>query len=52
MFKLSVITDEVSQELETACIKTDRVAPVLLPDYTDPQVRRRQLTSHYIGTLR
>jgi len=40
------------RELETAGIKTDRVAPVLLPDYTDPQVRKRQLTSHYIGTLR
>ena len=40
------------QELESAGIVTDRVSPVLLPDYTDPQVRKRQLTSHYVGTLR
>jgi len=40
------------RELDSAGIKTARVAPVLLPDYTDPQVRKRQLTSHYIGTLR
>ena len=40
------------EELDSAGIKTGRVAPVLLPDYTDPQVRKRQLTSHYIGTLR
>jgi len=32
------------RELETAGIKTDRVAPVLLPDYTDPQVRKRLQT--------
>lgn len=40
------------QELEAAGIVTNNVAPMLLPDYTDPQVRRRQLTSHYVGTLR
>ncbi len=40
------------KELEAAGIDTDRVAPMLLPDYTDPQVRKRQLTSNYIGTLR
>ncbi len=40
------------QELESAGIVTDRVSPMLLPDYTDPQVRKRQLTSHYVGTLR
>ena len=40
------------QELKSAGITTDRVSPVLLPDYTDPEVRRRQLTSHYVGTLR
>jgi succinate dehydrogenase/fumarate reductase flavoprotein subunit len=33
-------------------IKTDRVAPVLLPSYTPEDVRRRQLTAHYEGTLR
>jgi hypothetical protein len=30
----------------------DKVAPMLLPDYTDPRVRERQLTAHYVGTLR
>ncbi|UCB42518.1 MAG: FAD-binding protein [Dehalococcoidales bacterium] len=40
------------KELETTGVATDRVAPMLLPDYTDPEVRKRQLTSHYQGTLR
>jgi len=40
------------KELEDDGIVTDRVSPMLLPDYTDPQVRKRQLTSHYVGTLR
>ena len=40
------------KELEKAGIITDRVAPMLLPDYSNPKVRERQLTSHYIGTLR
>jgi len=40
------------QELEKAGIKTDRVAPMILPDYSNPNVRKRQLTSHYVGTIR
>ncbi len=40
------------RELEEAGIVTDRVAPMLLPDYTDPEVRKRQLTAYYVGTLR
>ena len=40
------------RELEKAGIITDRVAPMLFPDYTDPRVRQRQLTAHYVGTLR
>ena len=40
------------KELEEAGIITDRVAPMILPDYTDPKVRERQLTAHYIGTIR
>ncbi len=40
------------KQLEEAGIVTDRVAPMLLPDYTDPKVRERQLTAHYVGTLR
>jgi succinate dehydrogenase/fumarate reductase flavoprotein subunit len=43
---------EYHKELEAAGIVTDRVAPMLLPDYTDPKVRERQLTAHYVGTLR
>ncbi len=40
------------KELDDAGIDTDRIAPMLLPDYTDPEVRKRQLTAHYAGTLR
>jgi succinate dehydrogenase / fumarate reductase flavoprotein subunit/L-aspartate oxidase len=40
------------KELEEAGIVTDRVAPMILPDYTDPKVRERQLTAHYVGTIR
>lgn len=40
------------QELKKARIQTDRIAPVLLPSYTPEEVRKRQLTAHYEGTLR
>lgn len=40
------------KELEEAGIVTDRVSPMLLPDYSNPEVRKRQLTSSYVGTLR
>jgi hypothetical protein len=40
------------QELEEAGIVTNRVAPMLLPDYSNPEVRERQLTTHYVGTIR
>jgi len=39
-------------ELKKARIKTNRVAPVLLPIYTPDEVKKRQLTAHYEGTLR
>jgi succinate dehydrogenase/fumarate reductase flavoprotein subunit len=39
-------------EMKKAKIKTDRVAPVLLPLYTPDEVKKRQLTAHYEGTLR
>jgi succinate dehydrogenase/fumarate reductase flavoprotein subunit len=29
-----------------------RVAPMILPDYSNPDVRKKQLTTEYIGTLR
>jgi succinate dehydrogenase / fumarate reductase flavoprotein subunit/L-aspartate oxidase len=41
-----------NKELEEAGIVTDRVAPMLLPDYSNPKVRERQLTAHYLGTIR
>jgi len=40
------------KELEEAGIVTDRVAPMILPDYSNPEVRKHQLTSHYVGTMR
>ncbi len=39
-------------ELESEGITTDRVAPMLLPDYSNPEVRDRQLTTSYVGTVR
>lgn len=38
-------------ELKKARIKTDCIAPVLLPSYT-PEDVRRHLTARYEGTLR
>jgi succinate dehydrogenase / fumarate reductase flavoprotein subunit/L-aspartate oxidase len=40
------------RELEEAGVIPDRVAPMLLPDYSNPKVRERQLTAHYVGTIR
>lgn len=39
-------------EIKKAGIATERVAPVLLPSYTSEEVRKRQHTAHYEGTLR
>jgi len=38
--------------LKRAGIETERIAPVLLPSYTPEEVKKRQLTAHYEGTLR
>jgi len=38
--------------LDEAGIETDRVAPALIPNYTDPAVRERQLTTKYLGNMR
>jgi len=43
---------EYHKELKEAGIITDRVAPMLLPDYTTPEVKEKQLTVSYLGTLR
>ncbi|MBI4700626.1 MAG: FAD-binding protein [Deltaproteobacteria bacterium] len=40
------------RELAQAGVDTDRVAPMLIPDYTDARVRERQLTARYLGTVR
>jgi succinate dehydrogenase/fumarate reductase flavoprotein subunit len=54
--KLGTLTlehiDKYEKELKAARVRTDRVAPVLLPSYTPEDVRKRQLTAHYEGTLR
>ena len=39
-------------ELEKAGIKTDRIAPMIIPDYSNPEVRKKQITSVYQGTIR
>jgi succinate dehydrogenase/fumarate reductase flavoprotein subunit len=44
--------DKYEKELRAANIKTDKIAPVLLPSYTPEDVRKRQVTAHYEGTLR
>jgi succinate dehydrogenase/fumarate reductase flavoprotein subunit len=41
-----------NEEVKNAGFEDDRVAPMLLPDYTDSRIREKQLTSHYIGTMR
>ncbi|GAF72312.1 unnamed protein product, partial [marine sediment metagenome] len=40
------------RELQEAGIHTNKISPMLLPNYTTPEVRARQLTAHYEGTLR
>jgi succinate dehydrogenase/fumarate reductase flavoprotein subunit len=44
--------NEYEKSLEKEGIKTDRIAPMLLPSYTPEAVLKRQLTAHYEGTLR
>jgi len=41
------------KELVAAGLDKDaRVAPMVLPDYSNPEVRKRQLTTQYVGTIR
>ena len=40
------------KELEEAGIDREKISPMLLPDYSNPMVRERQLTTHYQGTIR
>jgi len=48
---LKHITD-YENELKKAGINTARTAPVFLPSYTPEDIRLRQLTARYEGTLR
>jgi succinate dehydrogenase/fumarate reductase flavoprotein subunit len=41
-----------NKEVEESGAGAGRVAPMIVPDYTDPKVRERQLTTKYVGTLR
>lgn len=41
-----------NKEVAAAGIPKERVAPMLLPDYTLAHTKMRQLTAHYVGTLR
>jgi len=41
-----------NKEVEDTGVGDGRVSPMILPDYTDARVRERQLTAHYVGTLR
>jgi len=38
--------------LESSGVPRTRVSPMLLPDYTTPETKYRQLTTEYLGTLR
>jgi len=40
--------EDYQRELEESGIVTDRVAPILLPDYANPEVRERHLTAHHV----
>ncbi|HSA97295.1 MAG TPA: succinate dehydrogenase/fumarate reductase flavoprotein subunit, partial [Acidobacteriota bacterium] len=42
-----------NRELDKAGVAVEgRVAPMILPDYSNPDVRKKQLTTTYHGTLR
>jgi succinate dehydrogenase/fumarate reductase flavoprotein subunit len=41
-----------NRELKVAGIDASKMAPMLLPDYSNPAVRKRQITTDYHGTLR
>jgi len=41
-----------NKEVAELGIDPAKVAPMLLPDYVNPEVKEKQLTSHYVGTLR
>lgn len=44
--------EKYQRELNEAGVETDRVAPMILPDYTPQRVKDRQLTTSYVGNVR
>jgi len=40
-----------NEEVANADIDEERIAPMILPDYSNPEVREKQLTKDYFGTL-
>jgi succinate dehydrogenase/fumarate reductase flavoprotein subunit len=44
--------DKYNKEIEDAGVGEGRIAPMLLPDYTDEHVKAKQLTANYEGTMR
>jgi succinate dehydrogenase/fumarate reductase flavoprotein subunit len=40
------------KELQEAGVDRTRISPILLPDYSNPLVRQKQLTTVYEGTIR
>jgi len=40
------------KELEAAGLGGERVSPMLLPDYSNPEVRKNQITTCYVGNIR
>ena len=43
---------KLAKELDASDIETDRVAPALLPAYTEEHTKERQLTTKYLGNVR
>jgi succinate dehydrogenase/fumarate reductase flavoprotein subunit len=43
---------DYNKTIDDEGIETDRVSPMLLPDYTPEDIKARELTSHYVGTIR
>ncbi len=44
--------DKYHKELEDAGVDDARIAPMILPDYTDEHIKAKQYTAKYEGTLR
>ena len=44
--------DKYNKEIDDAGVADGRIAPMLLPDYTTPDIKAKQLTAHYEGTIR